>query len=281
MKVGFKTAQMNVDWPTLLATWELADELPIFDSGWVFDHFVGGPEGGPCHEGWTVAAALAARTRRLQLGHLVLGNIYRHPGLLAQMATTLDHVAAGRFVLGLGAGWHGPEHAMYGWQLPPIGDRITMLEGAVRVLRALWSSPAGVSLDAPPYRLTDAACEPPPLSPGGPPIWLGAQGLKRGLRIAAELADGWNHTGGLADFGEKREALLRHCEAVGRDPSNIEISAQVHLRGDDYDALVEQASGYARGGAHHLVLVMPASQGPDGLRSLAEHAAEPLRDRFA
>jgi alkanesulfonate monooxygenase SsuD/methylene tetrahydromethanopterin reductase-like flavin-dependent oxidoreductase (luciferase family) len=281
VKIGFKTSQTDVDWPTLLATWEQADEMPVFDSGWVFDHFVSLATGdGPCHEGWTVATALAARTRRLQFGHLVLSNTYRHPALLARMAATLDTVAEGRFVLGLGAGWHQEEHDMYGWTMPPIGERISMMESAVRVLRAMWSSPFGATLDAPPYRLENATCNPPPTTPGGPPIWLGSQGMRRGLRITAELADGWNHTGDPSTFVAKRDALLRHCEAVGRDPSEIEISAQAFLRGD-YEALLETATGLGKAGAHHLVLLMPAADGPDGLRRLAERVAEPLRDRFA
>lgn len=281
MRIGFKTSQVNVDWPTLLATWELGDTLEVFDSAWIFDHFVAlGDESGGSHEAFVLAGALAARTRRLQFGHLVLGNTYRHPALVAKMGATLDHLAPGRFVLGLGAGWHEPEHAMFGMQLPPIGERISMLESAVRVIRALWREPAGTSLDAPPYRLSDAVCDPPPLTPGGPPIWLGTQGMRRGLRIVAELADGWNQTGDPSTFVAKRDALLRHCEAVGRNPGEIEISAQAFLRDGDYRALVETASGFAQEGAKHVVLIMPAEEGPAGLQRLAERAAIPLRERF-
>jgi alkanesulfonate monooxygenase SsuD/methylene tetrahydromethanopterin reductase-like flavin-dependent oxidoreductase (luciferase family) len=281
VKIGFKTSQVNVDWPTLLATWELGDTLEVFDSGWIFDHFVAlGEEGGGSHEAFVLAAALAVRTQRLQFGHLVLSNTYRHPALVAKMGATLDHLAPGRFVLGLGAGWHEGEHAMYGLELPPIGERISMMESAVRVIRALWREPGGVTLEAPPYRLTDAVCDPPPVTPGGPPIWLGTQGMRRGLRIVAELADGWNQTGDPSTFVAKRDALLRHCEAVGRNPDEIEISAQAFLRDDDYDALLETASGFARDGAHHLILLMPAEQGPAGLMRLAERAAIPLRERF-
>jgi alkanesulfonate monooxygenase SsuD/methylene tetrahydromethanopterin reductase-like flavin-dependent oxidoreductase (luciferase family) len=283
MKIGFKTSQTNVDWPTLLATWELADaELPVFDSGWVFDHFVAlNPGGGPCLEGWTVATALAARTRRLQMGHLVLSNTYRDPALVARMAATLDHVARGRFVLGLGAGWHEGEHEMYGWRFPPIGARISMLRSAVRVIRAVWEQPDGANLDAPPYSLKEATCQPPPLTPGGPPVWLGTQGKQRGLRIVAELADGWNHTGEPASFAAKRDALLRHCEEVDRDPAEIEVSAQLFLQDGDYAGLVDSAVQLADAGAQHLVLIMPAAQGPDGIRELARRVAEPLRERVA
>jgi len=280
MKIGFKTSQTDVDWPTLLATWELADEMPVFDSGWIFDHFVAlGEGGGGSHEAFVTLAALAAGTKRLQMGHLVLGNTYRHPALTAKSGATMDHVSGGRFVLGLGAGWHEEEHAMYGMTLPPIGERITMLESATRLIKALWQSPSGVTLDAPPYSLYDAVCNPPPFTPGGPPIWLGSQGLVRGLRITAELADGWNQTGDPGSFVEKRDALLRHCEAVGRDPGEIEISAQAFVR-DRYEATLEVAAYYLREGAHHVILVMRADQGPEGLKRLAHEVAEPLREQF-
>lgn len=280
MKIGFKTSQTDVDWPTLLATWELGDEMEVFDSAWVFDHFLSlSTPDGPSHEGWTVLSALAARTHRLQLGHLVLSNTYRHPAVLAKAAATLDHVSGGRFVLGLGAGWHEQEHAMFGLEMPPIGQRISDLRSAVRVIRALWSSPDGVSLDAPPYRLTDAFCRPAPLTPHGPPIWLGTQG-PRGLRIAAELADGWNASGTLPAFTPKRDMLLRACEEVGRDPSTIEISAQARLASGNHGALLEQALMYGEAGVDHLVFIIPAADGPSGLRRLADEVATPLRERF-
>jgi alkanesulfonate monooxygenase SsuD/methylene tetrahydromethanopterin reductase-like flavin-dependent oxidoreductase (luciferase family) len=281
MRIGFKTSQTNVDWPTLRATWEVGDELAVFDSGWIFDHFVAlGAGGGGSHEAFALMGALAGLTRRLQIGHLVLGNTYRHPALVAKSGATLDHVSNGRFVLGLGAGWHEPEHEMFGMRLPPIGERITMLDAAVRVIKALWSSPAGVSLDAPPYELHDAVCDPPPLTAGGPPIWLGGQG-SRGLRIVAERADGWNQTGDPLTFVAKRDILLRHCEAVGRDPAEIEISAQAFLRDGDHAAMLETAAWLAKAGAQHLILIMPAADGPDGLRKLADRVATPLRERFA
>jgi len=280
MRIGFKTSQTNVDWPTLKATWELGDSLPVFDSGWIFDHFVAlGPEGGGSHEAFALIGALAVVTDRLQLGHLVLGNTYRHPALTAKSGATIDHVSNGRFVLGLGAGWHEPEHEMFGMRLPPIGERITMFDSAVRVIKALWESPGGVSLDAPPYQLRDAVCDPPPLTPGGPPIWLGGQG-SRGLRIVAERGDGWNQTGDPATFPEKRDILLRHCEAVGRDPGEIEISAQAFLRAGDHATMLETAAWLGDAGAQHLILIMPAGDGPDGLQLLADRVATPLRERF-
>jgi alkanesulfonate monooxygenase SsuD/methylene tetrahydromethanopterin reductase-like flavin-dependent oxidoreductase (luciferase family) len=281
MRIGFKTSQTNVDWPTLKATWELGDSLPVFDSAWIFDHFVAlGPEGGGSHEAFALIGALAALTSRLQLGHLVLGNTYRHPALTAKSGATIDHISNGRFVLGLGAGWHEAEHAMYGLRLPPIGERITMLDSAVRLIKALWQNPTGVSLDAPPYELRDAVCDPAPLTIGGPPIWLGGQ-RSRGLRIVAERADGWNQTEDPSTFVGKRDILLRHCEELGRDPGEIEISSQVFLRDGDHATMLETATGLVRAGAQHLILLIPAGDGPDGLQRLADRVATPLRERFA
>lgn len=280
MKIGFKTSQTDVDWPTLLATWELGDELEVFDSAWIFDHFLSlAVPNGPSHEALTTLSALAARTHRLQIGHLVISNTYRHPAVLAKAGATLDHISGGRFVLGIGAGWHEQEHAMYGLEMPPIGQRISELRSAVRVIRALWSTPDGVSVDAPPYRLTDAYCRPAPLTPNGPPIWLGTQG-PRGLRIAAELADGWNASGTLPAFAPKRDILLRACEAVGRDPSTIEVSAQARLADGNHRALLEVAMAYGEAGVDHLVFIMPAADGPAGLQRLADEVAVPLRERF-
>jgi alkanesulfonate monooxygenase SsuD/methylene tetrahydromethanopterin reductase-like flavin-dependent oxidoreductase (luciferase family) len=279
IRIGFKTAQSNVDMGTLLATWELGEELEVFDSGWIFDHFVSLSDGGDCFEAVALAGALAARTKRLQFGHMVFGNTYRHPALLAKVAVTLDHLAPGRFVLGLGAGWHEGEHAMYGMRLPPIGERITMLRSSVRVLKALFASPEGATLDAPPFTLTDAVLRPAPVTPGGPPIWLGTQGVQRGLRIVAEFADGWNQTYEPESFEAKRDALLRHCEDVGRDPAEIEISAQVRL-GKGHAAALDAAIYLVERGVGHVILLMPAEDGPAGLQRLADEIAVPLRERF-
>ena len=281
MRIGFKTSQTNVDWPTLKATWQLGDSLPVFDSAWIFDHFVGlGADGGGSHEAFALIGALAAVTSRLQLGHLVLSNTYRHPALVAKSAATMDHISNGRFVLGLGAGWHEAEHEMYGLRLPPIGERITMLDSGVRLIKALWESPAGVSLEAPPYELRDAVCDPAPLTRGGPRIWLGGQ-RSRGLRIVAERADGWNQTEDPSTFVGKRDILLRHCEELGRDSAEIEISAQVFLRDGDHATMLETAAGLVEAGAQHLILLIPAGDGPTGLQALADKVGTPLRERFA
>jgi alkanesulfonate monooxygenase SsuD/methylene tetrahydromethanopterin reductase-like flavin-dependent oxidoreductase (luciferase family) len=285
--IGFKTSPQGVDWATLEATWVVAAELPVFDSGWLNDHLTDPlyDRGGGSFEALTTLAALAHHVPGRRVGHIVLSNTFRHPGLLARAAATLDHATGGRFVLGIGAGWHEHEHHDFGIELPPLGERISRLESAVRVLRALLGpSPgdAGVSLDDPFYPLDGASAEPRPLTPGGPPIWLGGQG-PRGLDIAARLADGWFVPSipfvDVPLFATRRDILLRKLEAAGRDDSEFAFVAQIPTGGDaaSFARARELAVGYAGVGATTLVLGMPASLGPDGLRAVATQVAEPLR----
>ena len=292
MLIGFKTSPNNVDWAMLDATWALAGTLDVFDSGWMNDHLTDPSQQrhGSALESFALMAALAHHVPGKWLGHLVLSNTFRHPAVLAKQATVMDHVTRGRFILGLGAGWHEGEHEAFGVDLPPMRERFDRFESAVRVIKALGSDearqPPGVSLEVPFYPLDQAANEPPPLTPGGPPVWLGGQ-KRRGLEIAARYADGWNYPatveGDVDEFTRRRDRLLRNCDAVGRDPSELTVSVQIRAgesAADRRDAL-ESGVAYARAGCDHLVLVMPARLGPDGLRLVAQEVAEPLRDRLS
>lgn len=286
MLIGFKTSPQEVDWATLDATWAVAGELGAFDSAWMNDHLShpGQERYGPSFEAVTILAALAHRVPGLWIGHLVLSNTFRHPAVLAKQATAMDHLTAGRFILGLGAGWHEWEHEAFGIELPPIKERIDRFESAVRIIRALGSDearqPPGVDLDAPPWSLRDATNEPGPVTPGGPPLWLGGQ-KRRGFEIAARYGDGWNYSNDVpGQFETRRDGLFRACEAVGRDPAELTISVQLRV-GEDAAArraAVEDGLAYARGGCRHLVLWIPSSSGPDGLRRLASEVVAPLRD---
>ena len=298
MKLGFKTAPQRTDWARLEAIWALGGMLEVFDSAWTFDHFYPVDGDGSCFEGWTTLALLAHQVPGKQIGHLVLANPYRHPGLVAKMATAMDHATAGRFVLGLGAGWHEPETTAYGIDLQPIGARLAALESALQVIRALFSPPAaawpdpadgpsvetgGVSLDAPPYQLTHARNDPPPHTPGGPPIWLGTQGERVGMRLVATYADGWNFGGGtVEEFAAKLAALGRACEATGRDRGTVEVSAQqrVAATAEERRAALRYGRAMARAGCDHLVLYMDPRDGPEALQALASEVAEPLREEF-
>jgi alkanesulfonate monooxygenase SsuD/methylene tetrahydromethanopterin reductase-like flavin-dependent oxidoreductase (luciferase family) len=284
IQLGFKASQWDVDWSRLLATWELADSLPELDSGWLFDHFTGIRNRAATSDGsleaMTTAAGLAAHTRRLRIGHLVLGNTHRHPALVAAEAVAIDHIAgSGRFVLGLGTGWLEEDHRRFGWPLPPMGERMTMLESAVEIIKGMWREPDGVTLREGPYDVREAKTNPAPVTPGGPPIWLGTQG-PRGLGIVARLADGWNANLPIADFAARRDALHRQCERMGRDPDEIEISAQVMCIDRRPAEILEHADALLAGGAHHLVFVILASEGPRGLHALVRDVVALLRDRL-
>ena len=146
-----------------------------------------------------------------------------------------------------------------------------------RAIRALWQG-RKVTLEQPYYPLVEA--ETYPLPPrGGLPLVIGWRGEKRTLRVVAECADGWNQTHAPESFPAKRDALLRHCEAVGRDPAEIEISAQVFLR-QGHAAALEAATYLVERGVQHVILIMPAAEGPAGLQRLADEVAVPLRERF-
>ena len=287
--IGFKAWPQDVEWATLEATWAAAGEFDVFESAWGNDH-VTAPNlarGGSSLEALTMIAALAHHVPGRWVGHTVLSNTFRHPAILAKAATLLDLATGGRFILGLGAGWHEDEHAAYGIPLPPIGERLSRLESAVRVIRALHSraaaTAAGVTLDDPFYPLRSAVNLPAPLTRGGPPIWLGGQ-KPRGLRMAAALADGWPLPAlpppDVAYFTERRTAILREMEAIGRDPTGFEFAAQVWTGESAAERVAarERARGFVAAGITHVILGLPGRLGPDGLRAVAREVAEPLRE---
>lgn len=296
MRIGFKTAPRYVDWPVLEAIWATAGELDAFDSGWTFDHFYPADGVGPTLEGWTTLALLAHHVPDIDVGHLVLANPYRHPALVAKMATTMDHATRGRFILGLGAGWLEAEANAYGMPLAPIPQRLRDLEAAIQIIQALFRDPdaarwaeseeesstsGGVTLEAPPYRLDHARSDPAPFTtPNGPPLWLGVQGERVGMRLVAQYADGWNYSSGpIPDFLSKRDALLRHCDALERDPSEITISTQIRIADmRQWREALAEAREFAAVGCDYAILYMDAREGPAGLELLAREVAAPLRD---
>ncbi|MEZ5114956.1 MAG: TIGR03560 family F420-dependent LLM class oxidoreductase [Candidatus Nanopelagicales bacterium] len=228
-------------WPDLSRPWAevaaMADyaEASGWDGLYVYDHFMPHtPDDsvidGPVLEGWTVLSALATRTSRLRLGTMVLGNLYRHPAVLASMAATLDHVCDGRLVLGIGAGWQANEHAAYGIPLPPPKERLDRLEEACEVLTALLG-PGRTTFDGDHYRLADAVNEPKPVQ-DKIPLLVGGRGEKRTMRIAARWADEWNAWTSPETARHKAKVLDQHCADLGRDPATIVRSTQAVLHLD-------------------------------------------------
>jgi alkanesulfonate monooxygenase SsuD/methylene tetrahydromethanopterin reductase-like flavin-dependent oxidoreductase (luciferase family) len=221
-------------WPFAHQPWsDIVDAVTHADeTGWdgvyVADHFMGdggafGAASTPMLEATALISALAARTERVRLGSLVLGNTYRHPAVVANWAATVDQLSGGRLVLGVGAGWQQNEHEQYGIDLPPARELVDRFDEACQVLTGLLRRPT-TTLDGTHYRLTDAISEPKPVQ-DPLPLLIGGKG-DRMLGIVARLADEWNMWGLAPAIAERAAVLDRKCEAIGRDPSTIARSTQ-------------------------------------------------------
>jgi F420-dependent oxidoreductase-like protein len=224
-----------------------AAEKAGFDMVTVMDHFYQirgvGPEEAPMLEAYTLLSALAARTSRVRLGTMVAGVTYRNPALLAKMVTTLDIVSGGRAILGLGAAWNEDEHKGYGFEFPPMRERMDRLEEALEICHLMFTEERP-SFQGTYYRLDRALNNPRPIQPGGPKILIGGSGERRTLRMVARFGDISNWWGSLDELKHKNDVLQAHCEAVGRDPSTIirTIMAPVLLVTDVREAEALMAS---------------------------------------
>ena len=241
-----------------------------FDLVTVMDHvyqiYGVGPETDPMLEAWTTLGALAARTSRVRLGTLVTGVTYRNPAMLAKMVTTLDVISGGRAILGLGAAWNEDEHRGYGFEFPPIKERMDRLEEALTICHAMFTEERP-SFEGRYYRIDRALNSPRPIQADGPRILVGGGGEQRTLKIAAKHADmtHWFPLG-LEVLKHKTEVLERHCAAVGRDPSSIErtMTSPVLVAPSDAarDAILERIPPERRAS---LVVGSP-EQAAEGLR---------------
>jgi len=224
LRFGIQTPQEGVGFDALATHWREADALG-FDSIFIDDHFysVVRPPGEPQMEAWTLLAALARETRRIEIGILVSCNSYRSPALVAKMAATVDVVSQGRLVHGMGSGWYQNEYEGYGYEFPPVPVRLAQLDEALQVQKLLWSEERP-SFEGRYYRLQSAWCNPKPVRRPHPPILIGGGGERVLLRLVARHADVWNHGGDVAELAHKLSVLRRHCAAEGRDYDAIEKS---------------------------------------------------------
>ena len=225
----------------LLAT---TAEKAGFDSVWVMDHFYQlpniGPPTEPMLEGYATLAGIAARTKTARLGTLVTGVTYRNPAFLAKEVTTLDIISSGRAILGLGAAWNEAEHRGYGYPFPPVGERISRLEEALQICRAMFREEAP-TFEGRYYQIHGAINSPRPIQPNGPPIMVGGGGEQRTLKLVAQYADMCNIFGDPATVRHKMDVLERHCETVGRDPATITKTRLGSLLIRQTDAEAERA----------------------------------------
>ncbi|MGH2465306.1 MAG: LLM class flavin-dependent oxidoreductase, partial [Candidatus Limnocylindrales bacterium] len=288
--LGIKTSPQAVDWPTLDAAWARIGQHEVFESVWMNDHLsdVSLARAGPSWEAFTALAALVHHVPGKWVGHAVLSLSFRHPALVAKAAAVMDNATGGRFILGLGAGWFEPEHTPFGIPFPPMPERFDRFASGVQVIRALGSpaalTPAGVGRPDAFYPLAGATNDPPPLTPGGPPIWLGGQ-KPRGVALAAEIAQGWllpavtpdKTPTSLAYFADRRDALLAALSAIGRDPATFSFGAQIPTGSTPATRQGAVAAGLEAAGlgATHIILAMPAQLGPAGVDAVAEQVALP------
>jgi alkanesulfonate monooxygenase SsuD/methylene tetrahydromethanopterin reductase-like flavin-dependent oxidoreductase (luciferase family) len=215
-----------VEWLELESTARRVDDLG-YESLWTWDHLYaifGEPEQ-PIFEGYTTLAAWAKVTTRARLGLLVGANTFRNPGLVAKTITTIDHLSDGRATLGIGGAWFEAEHTAHGIDFGGgFGERLTWMDEAVAAMRGLLdgervTSPAGGR-----YRFDDLVLQPPPLQ-SHLPIMIGGSGERKTLRTVASYGDQWNAMGSVEKLRHKVEVLRGHCDAVGRDIAEIEMTA--------------------------------------------------------
>jgi probable F420-dependent oxidoreductase len=247
-KVGIQLHPQATTVPSLLEAARAAEELGA-DSVWTWDHFYplyGDPEAAH-FEGYTLLAAMAARTERVQLGALVTCNSYRNPNLLADMARTIDHISDGRFVLGIGSGWFQRDFDEYGYEFGTAGGRLAALGEALPVITERLS------------RL-----KPGPVGPL--PILVGGGGRNVTLRLVARHAQMWNSFGPPETFAELNGVLDERCAEVGRDPSEIERTVAIGA------GEVDRVEEYLEAGAQHLIIMSADPFELDAVARLVEAA---------
>jgi len=259
IRLGLKLSPQNCTIDDLRGVWRIGDEAG-FDHIWGFDHFnpIFSDLSGPIFEGWMLLAAMAEATERARIGLMVTGNTYRHPGVLAKMAVTVDHLSGGRLEFGLGAAWAEVEHTMLGLPFPTVGQRIRRMGEALALIKKLWTEEQA-DFDGRYYRLEGAVANPKPLQKPYPPIWIGGSGEQLTLRYVAEHADVWNAAGGDVEMLRHKVSVLeRHCETVGRDPAEIRRSVQVRFDPNDPAATVGALERYqAEGFTENVVYIAP------------------------
>ena len=246
------------------------------------DHYfqmeMAAPAENPMLEGYTALGFVAGATESLRLRLLVTGVTYRHPGLLAKIVTTLDVLSAGRAELGIGAAWYDREHLGLGVPFPPVSERFERLEEAIQICLQMWSDDDG-PYDGTHYQLTETLCRPMPVSAPRPRILIGGGGERKTLRLVAKYADACNIMGSPEEIAHKLEVLRAHCDAVGRDVKEIEVTTMFRNlpaapRADD---VVRAAEELAAIGVVTLV-IGPVGEDPAGW---LESTFGPVMDRLS
>ena len=275
MRFAISTSPQRCSWDWLLEVWKRADELEIYESGWTFDHFypLFGDSTEDCLEGWITLTALLQETSRIRGGVLVTGMLYRHPALLANMASTLDITSGGRLELGVGAGWNEEECEAYGFNLGTMEDRFDRFEEGLEVIQLLLTQERS-DFTGNWYTLKNAMNN--PKGPQDPlPICIGGAGLRRTIPAVAKYAHHWNYgsqTMSLHDFQKRHKVFLQACDDIGRDPTEITISTLLQYSGD-ITATINQAEEFEAAGVNLGIVSIPKNEDPSVVEKIAEGLA--------
>ena len=225
VRLGILPWSQATDWESLESVARRVEALG-YEHVWAWDHLhaIFGDPDQPIFEGWMTLAAWAEVTQRVRLGLLVGANTFRNPGVVAKMATTLDHISRGRAILGLGGAWFGHEHRAHGLEFGTgHGQRLDWLHEAVAAMRTVLDGEAATSSPGGRYRFDHLQQLPRPVQPHLP-IMIGGSGEKKTLRTVAMYADMWNAMGSTEFLRHKVSVLQEHCAAVGRDIAEIELT---------------------------------------------------------
>ena len=226
LDIGLYVPQMGFSYQDVLHRAQRCEELGI-GSLWLYDHLYGpGVPDIASLEAWTLATALLSRTERLRVGHMVLCNQFRHPAVLAKMATTLDQISAGRLELGIGSGSIEDEHTRTGLEWGTFAERSQRLGETLQILTQAFADER-IDFAGTHYRVRDMPIVPGPVQRPRPPITVGGVGEKYTLPLVARYADVWNvPTYALGEFERKVSVLRTICEDIGRDPAGIVLSVE-------------------------------------------------------
>ncbi|MGE2738027.1 LLM class F420-dependent oxidoreductase [Mycolicibacterium vaccae] len=273
MDLGYHVPVFDIDGGTTAIAGELArlgQAAEASGATWLsfMDHFfqiepTGLPAESNMLEGYTTLGYLAANTTDIELGLLVTGVTYRHPGLLAKIVTTLDVLSGGRAALGIGAAWYEREHLGLGVPYPTLSERFERLEETLQICAQMWDPQNNGPYEGTYYQLAETLCSPQPINQ--PTVLIGGTGERKTLRLVAQYADACNLIASSPDeVAHKLDVLRRHCDDVGRDFDDIRVtilSSDPMLQPDTIDEFVRAMADYAKLGVE-TAIVMPTTGSP-------------------
>jgi F420-dependent oxidoreductase-like protein len=278
MKIGIQVNQFN--WGTENISKHLSQiavtaDKEKFDTFWVMDHFfqimyIGQPEE-PMLEAYTTLGFVAGQTKRIKLGTMVTGVIYRYPGLLANIITTLDVLSNGRAYLGIGAAWNEQESKALGFPFPPIKDRFEILEETLKIVHQMWKGDE-TPIHGKYFHLERPLNSPQPITKPHPPILIGGGGEKKTLRLVAQYADACNLFAREGDEAllHKLDVLKQHCKDVGRNYNEIEKTVLMQIGPVDSKKIIEDFKHLKELGINHVIMGIANIEKLDPLKKIGQ-----------